>query len=124
MRVLRWLLLLLLVVYLFTGVYQIRPGERAVVRRFGRVLPDRPEPGLWIGLPWGMDRVDRVPVELRRPVVVGYRPEEDDGGLATPPGQLLTGDHNLINIQVVLNYSVRPEGVADYVVQGERADEL
>src|SRR5262249_7204070 len=97
---------------------------RAVVRRFGRVLPQQPEPGLWVGLPWGMDRVDRVPVELRRPVVVGYRPEEDDGGLATPPGQLLTGDHNLVNVQVVLNYSVRPEGVADYVVQAERADDL
>src|SRR5438874_8416652 len=103
----------LLLLYLLTGVVQVRPGERAVVRRFGRVLDVKPEPGLWVGLPWGMDRVDRVPVEFVRPVVVGYRLQEDEDALATPPGQLLTGDHNLVNVQAVLNYSVRPDGVED-----------
>ena len=48
---------------LTAGVVQVRPGERAVVRRFGRVLEHKPEPGLWVGLPWGMDRVDRVAVD-------------------------------------------------------------
>src|SRR4051812_2725539 len=120
-----WMVLALaLLGYALTGVVQVRPGERAVVRRFGRVLDVKPEPGLWVGLPWGMDRVDRVPVEFVRPVIVGYRPQEDEDALATPPGQLLTGDHNLVNVQVVLNYSVRPDGVEDYVVQADRADEL
>ena len=49
-----------------TGLYQVLPGEAAVVRRFGRVLPERPEPGLYLGLPWGMDRVDRVAVDQLR----------------------------------------------------------
>ena len=30
----------LLAAYLLTGVVQVRPGERAVVRRFGRVLEE------------------------------------------------------------------------------------
>src|SRR6267378_4750743 len=115
---------LLLVGYLLTGVTQVRPGERAVVRRFGRVLEQKPEPGLWIGLPWGMDRVDRVPVDMVRPVAFGYDAAQDDGSLATPPGQLLTGDHNLVNVQVVLNYAVRSGEVEDYIVQSDRADEL
>src|SRR5438876_7300297 len=97
---------LLLVGYLLTGVTQVRPAERAVVRRFGRVLDEKPEPGLWVGLPWGMDRVDRVPVDMVRRVVVGYQPDEDEGSLTTPAGQMLTGDHNLVNVQVVLNYTV------------------
>src|SRR5260370_6171734 len=125
MRRLLWMVpLVLLLLYLLTGVAQVRPGERAVVRRFGRVLERKPEPGLWIGLPWGMDRVDRVPVDMVRPVTLGYDPAQDDGSLATPPGQLLTGDHNLVNVQVVLNYAVRADEAAGYLVQAERVGGL
>jgi modulator of FtsH protease HflK len=111
--------------YGLSGVTLVRPGERAVVRRFGRVLDSKPEPGLWIGLPWGMDRVDHVPVDQVQTIVAGYREEEDDPeSLGTPTGQLLTGDHNLVNVQVSLNYKVRPEQVTDYVVQADRVEPL
>jgi membrane protease subunit HflK len=108
--------------YFLTGVTQVRPGERAVVRRFGRVVAT-PGPGLWIGLPWGMDRLDRVPVDRVRRVVIGYQPDDDDV-TTTPPGQLLTGDHNLVNIQVGIHYSVDDAQVVAYVVQTERVDDL
>src|SRR5262249_17990619 len=79
---------------------------------------------LWVGLPWGMDRVDRVSVDAVRRVEVGYRPGQDDDAQATPPGQLLTGDHNLVNVQVVIAYTVRESQVEDYVLQADRADDL
>jgi membrane protease subunit HflK len=120
----RWFLLAaLLGAYLLTGVVQIRPGERGVVRRFGRLLKHRLEPGLSIQLPWGMDRVDRVPVDRVQSVTAGYR--EDDGfGESMPAGQLLTGDHNLVNVQVILTYKVRHDEEADYVEQMDRVDAL
>ena len=62
---LRYLILLVIVVYLLTGINQVRPEERGVVRRFGQVVA-RPGPGLWVGLPWGIDRIDRVPVRTAR----------------------------------------------------------
>jgi membrane protease subunit HflK len=99
----------------------VGPGETGVVRRFGRVLPDRPGPGLHIGLPWGIDQVDRVAVELNRTVTVGYTARESGDGEVTPAGQLLTGDHNLVNLQVGLTYKVSPEGAVDFVVHGEGA---
>jgi modulator of FtsH protease HflK len=124
----RYLLLVvavvLIVAYLLTGVVQVRPGERAVVRRFGRVLEHKPGPGLWVGLPWGMDRVDRVSVDAVRRVEIGYQPAQDDGSQATPAGQLLTGDHNLINLQVVLAYRVRENEVEEYVLNKDRVDTL
>ena len=83
----------LIALYLLTGVVQVRRGERAVVRRVGRVLDVPLEPGLSVGLPWGMDRVDRVEVDFMRSVTVGYA--EEGNGDAMPVGQLLTGDHNL-----------------------------
>lgn len=123
MRYVLAILGVLLAAYLFTGVTQVRPGERAVVRRFGRVV-DKPGPGLHVGLPWGMDRVDRVPVDRVQRVLVGYQPEAGDDGLSTPPGQLLTGDYNLVNVQLVVDYAVREDQVEDYVVQADRADAL
>jgi membrane protease subunit HflK len=123
-RLLVVLVLLLLAAYLLTGVAQVRPGERAVVRRFGRVLPDKPGPGLWIGLPWGMDRVDRVAVDALRRVEVGYRETEDEDGLTTPAGQLLTGDHNLVNLRVVIAYTLREAQVEDYVLHQDRVNDL
>jgi membrane protease subunit HflK len=123
MRTLKILAVLLLVLYLASGVVQVRPGERAVVRRFGRVLPDKPEPGLWVGLPWGMDRIDRVAVDRVQTVSVGYQ-EGDATETGLPPGQLLTGDHNLVNVSATLYYKVRVEAIEDYVAEGDRVEGL
>jgi membrane protease subunit HflK len=118
--------LVLVLAYLLTGVTQVRPGERAVVRRFGRVLPDKPGPGLHLGLPWGMDRVDRVPVDLVRRVAVGYERNSEEDGQTPPAGQLMTGDRNLVNVQVIVNYALEPddEAIVDYLLQADRADAL
>jgi membrane protease subunit HflK len=112
-----------LVGYLLTGVSQVRPGERAVVRRFGRVAAT-PGPGLWVGLPWGMDRVDHVAVDRVRRVVVGYQPEEEENGEGVPPGQFLTGDHNLVNVQSAIHYAVDDDQVVAFLEQEGRADAL
>ena len=120
----KWLLLLglLLVGYVLTGVVQVSPGERAVVCRFGRVLPTQAEPGLWIGLPFGIDRVDRVPIDRVRNVVVGYQDEE--AGQTVPAGQMLTGDHNLVNLQATFYYKVKADEVVAYAIQAERVEEV
>src|SRR5437764_15488896 len=91
--------------YLLTGLARVGPDERAVVRRFGKVVA-RPGPGLWVGLPWGMDRVDRVPVRTVRQVRVGYDPALESDLPGTPSGQFLTGDQNLVNVQLVLDYAI------------------
>jgi membrane protease subunit HflK len=105
-----------------TGIKSVKPGERAVVRRFGRVVAT-PEPGLWIGLPWGLDKVDLISVQVRR-VAVGYDKEADDDEESVPPGQFLTGDHNLVNVQAQMDYSVDEDNLADYVEQLDRAESV
>jgi membrane protease subunit HflK len=122
----RYLLLAVLLLFLgslFTGVTEVRPGERAVVRRFGKVVAT-PGPGLWFGLPWGLDRIDRVPVDRVRRVTVGHGPDEEESSSATPPGQLLTGDHNLVNVQVVVHYSVDDNQVVSFIEHEDRVDGL
>ena len=106
--------------YLLTAVTTVRPGERAVVRRFGAVVAT-PGPGLWVGLPWGFERVDRVGVDLVRRVAVGYEPDADSDA-PLPPGHLLTGDQNLVAVRVVIDYAVRPDAVATYLANRDRVD--
>ncbi len=120
----RYILVLALGAYLLTGVYQVAPEERAVVRRFGAVVA-RPGPGLGIGLPWGIDRVDRVPVRTVRQLRVGYDAEAAND-TTTPVGQLLTGDQNLVNVQIVLDYAIgeTDRDLDDYVIHREQVDAL
>jgi modulator of FtsH protease HflK len=98
----------------------VRPGERAVVRRFGQVVA-LPEPGLWIGLPFGLDRVDLVSVQVRR-VAVGYDKDNENEEIGIPRGQFLTGDHNLVNIQAQIDYAVDEANIVDFVEQADRVE--
>lgn len=110
--------------YLMSGIYQIRPGERAIVRRFGRVLEDQPGPGIWIGLPWGMERVDRVAMDQVRQVIVGFRRDRETDFEITPPGQMITGDHNLINAQIVVSYTIDQDHLVSYVMHRDHCDKV
>src|SRR5947209_5259761 len=116
-----WLIpVVLFAAYLLTGVTTVRPGERAVVRRFGAVVAT-PGPGLWVGLPWGLERVDRVAVDLVRRVTLGQDGDADPEA-PLPPGQLLTGDQNVVGIRLSVDYTVQPEAVATFVAVHELVD--
>lgn len=119
----RYFLLFAAAAYLLTGLAQVRPEERAVVRRFGQVIA-RPQPGLWVGLPWGIDRVDRVPVRTVRQVKAGWVPDTAPDVPGTPPGQLLTGDQNLVNVQLVLDYAIgeTDADLDDFVMHRDQVD--
>ncbi len=118
------LLSVLAVWTVFSAVTRVQPGERAVVFRFGRILPEKPGPGLFVGLPWGLDRVARVPVSRVRSVEIGLSDNKEDDQRDTPTGQMLTGDHNLVNVQVEIQYTVFEDQVDKFVLQAERADAL
>lgn len=120
MKRIRYLPFVAIAIYLLSGVAQIRPEERAVVRRFGKVVA-HPGPGLWIGFPYGIDRLDRVPTATVRRVPVGFRPDVAEDN---PPGQFLTGDQNLVNVQTVIDYAVGDDSadLDNYVSQKDRVD--
>lgn len=120
MRRSRLFLLLAAGAYLLTGLATVRPEERAVVRRFGKVVA-RPHPGLWVGLPWGVDRVDRVPVRTARQVKAGFAATDAPG---SPVGQFLTGDQNLVNVSLVVDYAISEtdQDLDDYVIHKDRVD--
>ena len=116
------ILMILAVACVATGVTQVQPGERGVVRRFGRFV-DRVGPGLHIGWPYPIERVDRVALDRARRLSVGYQLERDEE-VISPSGQMLTGDHNLINVQVLIDYVLQEDALEHYVLQADRVEEF
>lgn len=90
-RFIRYGVGVLLLFTLFSGIYSIQPGERGVVRRFGRVVSEVGT-GLHYRLPL-VDRLDRVAMTQVRQVQTGT-------ALA------LTGDTNLIEVELSVHYTV------------------
>jgi len=76
---------------LLSGFYTIQPGEQGVVRRFGQVIA-AVEPGLHYRLPL-VDQVDRVALDQVRQTQTGT-------------ALMLTGDTNLIEVNLSVHYSV------------------
>src|SRR5581483_9026407 len=94
--------------WLLTGVYVVRADERAVVRRFGAVVAERVPPGLHVGLPWGIDVVDRLRIHEQQRLTVGFEAPDALLGRQADPIQreFFTGDQNLVNVELLLQYTV------------------
>jgi membrane protease subunit HflK len=87
--------------WLASGVYMVGPGERGVVRTFGKET-QRTEPGLRYRFPWPFQKVDVVSVEQIRRIEVGFR-----GAQRVPEESLmLTGDENIVEAQMVVQFRV------------------
>ncbi len=94
----------LFLLYLLSGIYQVQANEQAVVRRFGefqRII----NPGINYGLPWPVDKVDKIKIKEIKRIKVGFWSE---GPVMV--GELLpyaiTGDKNIIHNQYVIQYRI------------------
>jgi membrane protease subunit HflK len=104
------------VAYLATGLTVVQQDELGVVRRFGAALRDPAtghfvhyEPGLHWGLPYGVDRVERIKPGQTRTLTVGAR-DPQAAPLAQAPNpatdDFLTGDLNLVTAQAIVQYRI------------------
>jgi membrane protease subunit HflK len=112
------LVLAIVAVWALSGIYVVMPDQQAVETLFGKVIRPRVLPGLHYALPWPVQQVAKLKVRQLQRLVVGG--DLSDGVLGrTPPlvSQFLSGDQNIINMRVVVQYSV---GVpADYLFQAQ-----
>lgn len=93
-------LMVFLAVVLVTGVYQVEPGEIAVIRTLGKET-SRSEPGIHIRIP-GVQNVDIVNVSRVRRLEVGFR-----GDQPRPiEAQMLTGDENIVDARMIVQYRI------------------
>jgi len=131
----RWVILklaalCLILGYMASGLYIVRPGEQAVVQRFGKITEGRVMPGLHYHLPRPFEKVSRVSTTQVNRIEVGFRTrekieEEPEAYLweirhiigrydkRYEESLMLTGDHNVIDMGIVIQYKIGD--IADYL---------
>jgi membrane protease subunit HflK len=110
----RRILIGLVILWLLSGIYLVQPDQQAVVTRFGKVTEKRVFPGIHYAFPWPVDSVTKLKVQqLQRLVIGGDLPDSVLGRTNPLAAQFITGDQNIINMRVVVQYYV---GIpADYL---------
>jgi membrane protease subunit HflK len=120
----QWWIATMAVLYALSGITVVKPDEVAVVLRWGRLVGNTPAlqehgPGLLFTFPRPIDRVVRVPVKrvgevrvntLASALQVGESIEEPISMSTLDPltqGYALTGDQNIVHVEVVARYRVR-----------------
>lgn len=97
-------------VWLASGFYIVDEGKRGVQLRFGE-FSQITMPGLHWHIPYPIEQVERVDVEQRRFVEVGYRSVAGSGSSSAQPvpkeALMLTQDENIVDIRVAVQYQVK-----------------
>jgi membrane protease subunit HflK len=87
--------------WLLTGVYVILPAEQGLVMRFGQYV-DNIGPGLHLRLPYPIEVVLRPNVEKENQVHVGFLKETDESDApsidVSAESIMLTGDENVVDL--------------------------
>jgi membrane protease subunit HflK len=122
-------------IYVSTGFYVVRGNEKAAVRRFGRAVRTSQgvvalaASGLHYTLPWPFATVDRVKLNEVRTLALDAG-DLDEGAApgflrslaAVNRSQFLTGDKNVLHVQVNTQYHVSEEYVGDYLFGAESSE--
>jgi membrane protease subunit HflK len=116
--------------YLASGFFFVQPDERAVMRRWGRVMERSAMPGLHWAWPWPVGKVNRPRTTEVKRVTVGLDPETRAAIAAgdvvaqtqSTLSDVFTGDMNIVKATMVASYQITQAEA--YVLNTENADWL
>ena len=99
-------LALVVVLGLFTSFYTVDDKQQAVVTTFGKVT-DITEPGLHFKLPFGIQQVYPVDVNVYQKIELGYT-TDSSGKIVGETGEstMITGDYNIVNVDFFVEYKI------------------
>jgi regulator of protease activity HflC (stomatin/prohibitin superfamily) len=126
-RILKLLMLVLVVLYFLSGWFSVKPGDKGVILRFGRILGTGPgelagsavrDKGWWWSWPYPFERWETIAANEREiPIEFLFQlsDEERTGGIKgykynnLSPARddyLITGDVNILHASVVVKYKI------------------
>ncbi len=109
------LLLIVVVIWLVTGIYFVQSYEQGIVLRFGKFVARTP-PGINYHLPWPIETAYELDVTRQRQINIGYRTQgdNDDANAAgediPAEADMLTGDENIIDVNFTVFWVVKDAG--------------
>ena len=114
-------LILLIVVWAFSGLYRVLPDEQGVVLRFGKFVTTT-QPGLNYHIPYPVESVLTPKVTKVNRIDIGFRSASDSGrtsGVDDVPEEslMLTGDENIVNIDFSVFWVIKDAGKFLFKIQ-------
>jgi len=97
---------LVLIIGVCTSFYTVDDKQQAVVTTFGAVS-DITEPGLHFKLPFGIQKVHKVDVNVYQRIELGYT-TQPNGTTVTNASEstMITGDYNIVNVDFFVEYKI------------------
>ena len=105
----------IVLVWLGSGIYIVNPGEVAIVRTFGDWNGDQQTEGLHWRVPWPIQRADTLSIQRVQNMELGFRSVGEIGSgegfvERSTEARMITGDENLVDVQLVVQYRIRDAG--------------
>ena len=99
---------LVVVLGVLTSYYTVDDKQQAVVTTFGKVT-DVTDAGVHFRLPFGIQKVQKVDVNVFQKIELGYRsdssaPEGYD--VVEEESSMITGDYNIVNVEFFVEYKI------------------
>ena len=100
-------LVLALAMAAMTCFYTVNDKQQAVVTTFGKVT-DVVDAGVHFKLPFGIQQVHKVDVNVYQKIELGYSTSGDDyyGTTKTDESSMITGDYNIVNVDFFVEYKI------------------
>jgi modulator of FtsH protease HflK len=112
---LRWVVLVLVLLFLGSGFYNIDRNSVGVLMRFGKVVPPEIPPGLHYKIPW-IDQVIALPVKEIRTVEINDFTFSESGNEGRKRNEFfnktgldpyfITGDNNILSTKLTIKYVI------------------
>ena len=100
-------IVLVLAVGIFSCFYTVDDKQQAVVTTFGKVS-DITNAGLHFKLPFGIQQVHKVDVNVYQKIELGYTTYGNDyyGEPVSNESSMITGDYNIVNVDFFVEYKI------------------
>ena len=106
-KVLVFVLVMLLVGGVMSCFYTVDDKQQAVVTTFGKVT-DITDAGVHFKLPFGIQNVHKVDVNVYQKIELGYNSMGNDyyGVANSSESTMITGDYNIVNVDFFVEYKI------------------
>ncbi|MDY3772534.1 MAG: FtsH protease activity modulator HflK [Candidatus Faecousia sp.] len=99
------ILLAVIIVFGLTCYYTVDDKQQAVVTTFGKVT-DITDAGVHLKLPFGIQQVEKVDVNVYQKITLGYNPVGSGYTVDDRESAMITGDYNIVNVDFFVEYKI------------------
>ena len=99
------ILFAVMIVFGLNCYYTVDDKQQAVVTTFGKVT-DITDAGVHLKLPFGIQQVEKVDVNVYQKITLGYNPVGSGYTVDDRESAMITGDYNIVNVDFFVEYKI------------------